>query len=1018
MMALSHLFNIQGCLGAYRDLESARSWFIRAKKDLRDDEFMHLVQSIHRWLLNDAPDQRLLEQGTQLLSEFDPLGDAERQAEIERTTQQRLNERRAQIEYERERTRQEEKARSAQLEIDRMRNRHLQKERYAQQERERINALRQAEAERVQALQQKSLQEAKVRRDAQIEEISQRLQTDFLSADEYFQKMHSDLITVEEFHALKSEFVASWFAEIADGGERSNISTPDKEQLSVIAALHVNVQAVARAGSGKTATLVNRAFFLQKHCGVSPSQMMLLAFNKKAAEEIEDRLGKVLDGQPPFVMTFHALAHALVHPEENLIHDSSDGKNQALSRFVQDVVDNRRRDPDFCDRIRKVMTAHFREDWDRIQDGGYLLSMEKMLEYRRALQRETLKGDFVKSYGEKVIANFLFEHQIPYIYEPIERGPLKNYHPDFLLTRGNKTGVCIEYFGMVGDPDYDEMVNEKIKYWREKPGWTLIGCDPSDFANGGVDGFLNQLRTELERAGFVCNRMTEEEIWHQISKRAVDRFSVVTRSFIARCRKTELTPEALSCLVTSHKTKWQVAKWQVEADFLDLMVVLYDDYLKRLEDPNDPKEDFDGLLQRATSAISDGQTEFTRFMKKQTGDLANLRFLLIDEYQDFSKLFHSMIEAIRSRNPQLKLFCVGDDWQAINGFAGSDLSYYNNFSTNFPNSEQLNISTNYRSTKGIVAVGNAVMVGRGKPAAAHATDAGHVWTATATDFEQSHNERVRHGDDSITPMVLRLTAWALAQGKNIVVLCRTQNPPGFINYKAHQGADRTTAQSPGIERFQALIRSYFPAHQHPKIKVSTAHGFKGLQGSVVVILDAVAGCYPLIHQDWIFLRLFGESVETITEEARRLFYVALTRAIDTLVIFTDKSKKSPFLADIEQPFPLQRIRWHNFPAVVAKSDRLKVFVGNQLFRGGTPTVVIKDFLKQEGYKPSSLKGEFCWVRSFSQGDFNLKKLTSSTWSESADGVEVNIYDEQDNLVGNYLIDYGTWSALLPYSSKG
>ncbi|NVO08103.1 MAG: UvrD-helicase domain-containing protein, partial [Rhodoferax sp.] len=479
--------------------------------------------------------------------------------------------------------------------------------------------------------------------------------------------------------------------------------------------------------------------------------------------------------------------------------------------------------------------------------------------------------------------------------------------------------------------------------------------------------------------------------------------------FISRCRKTELSPQTLLQQIAVHKSKWQV-----EADFLDIMVELYGDYLTCLK--VEGKEDFDGLLRRATAEIAAGQTEFTRFMKKQHGDLAKLRFLLIDEYQDFSKLFHSMVEAIRQRNTDLKLFCVGDDWQAINGFAGSDLSYYENFSSNFPNSKQLQISTNYRSAKGVVAVGNAVMRGRGKPAIAHSADSGHVWMAMPGLFAPTVNEQTRHGDDKITPMVLRLAAWALERNQDIVVLCRTQNPLGFVNYKAHQGADGGS-QDNGIERFQVLLRSYFPEHLRSKIKVSTAHGFKGLQGSVVVILDAVAGCYPLIHQDWIFLRLFGESVQTITDEARRLFYVALTRAVDSLVIFTDGNKKSPFLADVEQHFPLRSIKWADFAAVAAKSDRLKVFVGNQLDRGSSPTHAIKDFVQQDGYKRSSLYGNFCWVRSFAQSDLNINTLTSSKWSECADGVEVHILDEQDNLVGNYRIDAGKWTALMEYSSK-
>ncbi len=833
-------------------------------------------------------------------------------------------------------------------------------------------------------------------RNSFLETLNLHFVNDFLNVDSYFSNLSEWSVSREDYKQAKCAFVKTWLAENIPPIPAVRIAQPDDEQIFAIAAGSEHTQVIARAGSGKTATLVNRAFFLQKHCGVKSSQMMLLAFNKKAAEEIEGRLGKLLDGQPPFVMTFHALAHALVHPEENLVQDSSDGQNQALSRFVQAVIDDRLRDPDSFYRIRKVMVAHFKEDWDRIEDGGYHLNRDEMLEYRRSLKRETLRGEFVKSYGEKVIANFLFEYQVPYLYEPVERGRLKNYHPDFLIKRPDGTGVAIEYFGMAGDPDYDALSKEKIRYWQEKSGWTLIACDPSDISRGGVEGFVSQLREELERKGFVCNRMTDDEIWHQIRKRAVDRFSAATRGFIARCRKSELTPDALLQKIETHKTKWQI-----EADFLDIMVDLYGDYLNRLE--MDDKEDFDGLLRRATVAINSGHTEFSRFMKKQHGDLASLRFLLIDEYQDFSKLFHSMIEAIRLRNPQLKLFCVGDDWQAINGFAGSDLSYYQDFSDYFPDVDRLHISTNYRSAKAIVAIGNTVMAGRGAPAVVHSTDAGHVWIATPADFPALMNERARHGDDNITPMVLRLAAWALAEDRDIVVLCRTQNPPGFVNYRAHQGVDGGS-QASGIERFKALIRSYFPAHQRPKIKVSTAHGFKGLQGSVVVILDAVAGCYPLIHQDWIFHRLFGESVQTITDEARRLFYVALTRAVDTLVIFTESSKKSPFLENIERKFTLSPIPWRSFPAVSAKSDRLKVVVGNQPSRGSKPTVDIKDFLKQEGYSYS----KDGWVKSFAKEGFSFDAYSKSPWSANADGVLVRVLDEQDRLIKSYRLDSGCW----------
>lgn len=853
------------------------------------------------------------------------------------------------------------------------------------EERERIRAEQQAAAKREQLRLEELYKQAQAHRSTLLQEIRKRLHSDFLGADSYYHDSCATLIPKEVFEQEKATFVKSWVAENTPPDKNGQKYLPDDEQAAAIATVHGHIKVVARAGSGKTATLVNRAYFLQKHCGVQPHEMMLLAFNKKAAEEMERRLGKLLDGKTPHVMTFHALAHALVHPDQNLIHDSSDGRNLALSRFVQSVIDERLRNPVFIVRIRKVMLAHFREDWDKIVEGGYQLGKEEMLQYRRSLQRETLRGDFVKSFGEKLIANFLFEHQVGYLYEAAEDGRLDNYHPDFILKRGDKTGVAIEYFGMAGDPDYDEVSEEKRRYWQNKPGWTLIECTPKDITANGVDSFLRMLQRALEDKGFVFKRMSEEEIWYQIQKRAIDRFTAVTRAFIARCRKLEMTPKLLECGIAGYK-----AANQVERDFLDLIQPIFVDYIDRLN--AEDKEDFDGLMQRATRIIDGGQTTFKRHLKKQYGNLADLRFMLIDEYQDFSKLFHSLVESVRNQNPGLQLFCVGDDWQAINGYAGSDLKYYRDFSNYFPIAEQLYVSTNYRSSAGIVGIGNAVMHGHGQPAKAHTHELGNIWLADVDTFQLSLNEKATHGNDKITPMVLRVVAKALEQNKDVAVLSRT-NTPSHIK----------------IDNYKEKIHSQFPKDQHHRIKVSTAHGFKGLQADVVIVIDAVEGFYPLIHQDWFFLRILGERLVQITDEARRLFYVALTRAKDTLVIFTNNTKKSPFLAQAEKQMKLEAIRWVDFPYVGPKTNRLWVMVGNQPYRGSGPTISIKQLLGQEGYAYQKQNNWPCWVKSFPNEGFSSDLLKSSTWSPNSDGVEVRIIDDQDKLVGKYRIDGGVWT---------
>ena len=55
---------------------------------------------------------------------------------------------------------------------------------------------------------------------------------------------------------------------------------PDLEQSVAIGEVNNNIQVLARTGSGKTSTLVKKALFLQKHCGILPRKILILAFNR------------------------------------------------------------------------------------------------------------------------------------------------------------------------------------------------------------------------------------------------------------------------------------------------------------------------------------------------------------------------------------------------------------------------------------------------------------------------------------------------------------------------------------------------------------------------------------------------------------------------------------------------------------------------------------------------------------------------------------------------------------------
>lgn len=897
----------------------------------------------------------------------------------------------------------------------------------------RAEILREIESEREAAAQ---AGRERIRRKRMLEEIDHQFDRNFLSADRFFESASSGIVSREEYENRKRTFVRHWFERAASRRKEQKFHLDD-EQLSAIAAVNGNVQVIARAGSGKTATLVNRTLFLLEHCRVPSTNILLLAFNRKAAIEIRRRLlglihedaeyqikieisqrhqrakqknARKIDWSEieadsvaavatrlkvalPHIMTFHALAYAIVHPDESILYNGAEGESQVLSRVFQSVIDNHLQIQKYKEAIRELMLAHFKEDWERIVARGHDLPKDDLLRIRRSLPHESLRGEYIKSYGEKLIADFLFEHGIAYKYEHNHWWGNINYRPDFTIFRTSKSGLIIEYFGLLGDPDYDEMSDKKRRHWKEKePDWTLIEFTPSDIKTRGDDGFKQHLKRCLEEHGLECRKLSEDEIWLKIQDRAIDRFTKTAVNFVGRCRKLSLSPEDLQNRIDAHSPLSQV-----EAMFLKLLVTLYAAYLDRLSATGE--EDFDGLMQRAAALVTAGATKLER--KTGYGDLTELQFISIDEFQDFSDLFFRLLQSIRSVNPNVELFCVGDDWQAINGFAGSDLRFFEQFEKYIGPSRRLYISTNYRSAKSIVDIGNALMFGSGKPAIANRSALGTVVVADASQFHPTLIEKQQHPGVVITPMVSRIANKSLASGSEIVLLCRKDSLPWKVSF-----GDQGKGEGGYIE----LIRSLFPKSVSDRITISTAHSYKGLEKPTVIVMDAVARSYPLIHPDWVFSRVLGDSLEKIISEERRLLYVAMTRAAEKLVIITDKQNRSLFLDDLQKVKSLDAIEWLEHPPVCNnKTGWLIIKVGNQAQRRGGRggTYAIKDQLKACGYQWQTT-GWPSWFKTCLAEGFQISSLQREVWVDIADAIEVRILNEWGQILGISRVNAGKW----------
>ena len=861
-----------------------------------------------------------------------------------------------------------------------------------------------------------------LRKEKAIAQIREKFEHDFLHADQFYKKNLSSILSNHEYEKEKIRFVQGWISQ-------KTSMYPDGNQAKAIGEIHRNIQLVSRAGSGKTSTIINRALFLVEHCNIYPEELFLLAFNKKAVlemrrrflfarhekakaefesqkakafanpkkqkstakhqeqdfeEDIIDDVAERLGIELPHVMTFHALAYAIVEPNETLIYDDPQNSVFALSGSLQEVIAEHIYG-ELESEIKELMLAHFRNT-------GWEESMEEFLQFRRFLPRQTLNGEQVKSEGEKIIADFLFEHDIKYKYKPWCKG-IRRWRPDFTIPKERKC-VIIQHLGLESDYEY-----------QQKQNWEIIELFPHLLDEEGPENFKEMLKRALEEKGVKCVKLSEEEIWLRIKKRAVDRFTSTTKNFVSRCRQLSWTPVELETRISKYlKTgNGNSGPSLVEKQFLKIVQRIYLDYLERLSATNE--EDFNGLMQRAVNKINTGHAEFTRRSSKC--DLRTIRYMFIDEFQDFSELFYKLVSAIRKLNKEVELFCVGDDWQAINRFAGSDLIFFENFDTYFGNSKRLYMTTNYRSQQSIVKAGNILMSGLGKPAASNKTTEGTLAIAYLDEFEPSPVEDFH--DDLITPAVLRLAQQSLKGNEDVVLLSRMNNIVEHRKKNKEETNDEVV-RDVGIENFEKLIRSYFPEELRERISVSTVHKYKGLEKRTVIILDAIENHYPLIHPDWIFTKIFGDDPSKIILAEQRLFYVAMTRAIDKLIIITRAVEISPFLEELISSKHIRyRVLWDKLPPSTHRkaSDRYLVKVSNKKGRGSDPTYNIKEKLKESDYKWKN-DGKYWW-KFFSVENFNIEIIRSDKWARKAEGVLVEIFDGTDtNCLASYTVESARW----------
>ncbi|MFA4936773.1 MAG: UvrD-helicase domain-containing protein [Patescibacteria group bacterium] len=138
--------------------------------------------------------------------------------------------------------------------------------------------------------------------------------------------------------------------------------------------------------------------------------------------------------------------------------------------------------------------------------------------------------------------------------------------------------------------------------------------------------------------------------------------------------------------------------WVEEDGFNKVIARIYERYEQVLQSAK--ALDFDDLIGKMVYLWHQFPELLQRYQER-------CRYILVDEYQDTNRAQYEWVRLLAGENKNLSV--VGDDWQSIYSWRGADFGNILRFTKDYPQAKVIKLEQNYRSTKNIIAAGNAIM---------------------------------------------------------------------------------------------------------------------------------------------------------------------------------------------------------------------------------------------------------------------------------------------------------------------
>lgn len=479
----------------------------------------------------------------------------------------------------------------------------------------------------------------------------------------------------------------------------------DVQQQKAIVVNEDNNLVIAGAGTGKTTTIAGKLQYMIDRFGIDPSKILLISFTRSAANELSHRVRhSSLQGY-----TFHKLGLEIITESEGVkptVFDDEKYKSFIAGKF-SDLL---KTSPQY----QKLLVRYFNYYLKPPKEPTKFENKEEYIQYLKEQRfrsykkvpvysqgTKTLRNEIVKSAEECLIANFLVVHNIDYGYEepyPIQTADkaYQQYKPDFTIRQDGRI-IYLEHFGVSRngsvpawfDPDGDqakatEKYQNGIRWKRElhsQHSTTLIETYSYELGEGDL---LPKLKAKLQKAGIRVKPLSNAEIWKIIEenlKYEVTSFKNLIYTFITLMKANELSIASVEKRIKENSSFNKFDKERASF-FLELVEPLFTAYQKHLKAHNEV--DFTDMINRARMYVENGSFH------------PIYDYIVIDEFQDISIDRYKLIKAIKDKNLHAKLFAVGDDWQSIFRFAGSDLTLFREFEKYYGETEKSKIETTYR----------------------------------------------------------------------------------------------------------------------------------------------------------------------------------------------------------------------------------------------------------------------------------------------------------------------------------